>query len=172
MLFCDSLCILSKEFYTVETQKNKKLLDVVREKLRIKHYSIKTEKTYLYWIKQYILFHNKKHPKNMGKNEIEQFLTYLAIDKKVSSSAQNQAFNAILFLYEKALNISLKEQNISAMRAKRKEHVPVVLTINEVQQIIYYMNGIYKLMLQLLYRPSQMHITLSRQSIICVIILT
>ncbi len=135
----------------MKTQKNKKLLEVVRDKLRIKHYSIKTEKTYLYWIKQYILFHNKKHPKDMGKNEIERFLTHLAINKKVSSSTQNQAFNAILFLYEKVLNISLKDQNISAMRAKRKKHIPVVLTINEVQQIIYYMNGIYKLMLQLLY---------------------
>jgi len=87
----------------------------------------------------------------MGKKEMEQFLAHLAIDKKVASSTQNQAFNAVLSLYEKVLNISLKDQNISAMRAKRKEHVPVVLTIDEVQQIIYYMNGIYRLMLQLLY---------------------
>ena len=126
-------------------------MDIVREKLRLKHYSYKTEITYINWIKNFILFHNKKHPSKLGKAQIEAFLTHLAVDKKVASSTQNQAFNAILFLYEKVLGISLKDQNISALRAKRKEHVPVVLTKGEVKQIIYYMNGIYKLMLQLLY---------------------
>jgi hypothetical protein len=75
----------------------KKLLDIVRDKIRGKHYSISTEKTYLYWIKYYILFHNKPHPIQMGKQEIEAFLTYLVAQKKVSATTQNQAFNAILF---------------------------------------------------------------------------
>jgi len=75
----------------------KKLLDILRDKIRVKHYSISTEKTYIHWNKRYILFHNKKHPKDMGKTEIEQFLTHLAIDLNVSPTTQNQAFNAILF---------------------------------------------------------------------------
>ena len=132
-------------------QKNKKLLDLVRDKIRVKHYSLKTEKTYINWIKRYIYFHNKKHPKDLGKADIEAFLTHLAVDKNVSSTTQNQAFNALLFLYEQVLEISLKDQNISSVRAKRREHMPVVLTVEEVKRIIYHMNGIYKLMLQLLY---------------------
>jgi hypothetical protein len=89
----------------------KKLLDILRDKIRVKHYSMSTEKTYIHWNKRYILFHNKKHPKDMGKTEItkeifasqtafanfEQFLTHLAIDLNVSVTTQNQAFNAILF---------------------------------------------------------------------------
>jgi len=76
----------------------KKLLDVVRDKIRVKHYSLSTEKTYIHWIKSYILFHNKKHPIEMGKVEIEQYLTNLAVKNRVSPSTQNQAFSAILFL--------------------------------------------------------------------------
>ncbi len=76
----------------------KKLLDIVRDKIIFKHYSIKTEKVYLSWIKRYILFHNKRHPKDMGKKEIEQYLTYLAVNQKVSPTTQNQAFSSILFL--------------------------------------------------------------------------
>jgi len=75
----------------------KKLLDIVRDKVRVKHYSLSTEKTYIHWIKHYIFFHNKKHPIEMGKREIEEFLTHLAVDRKVSPSTQNQAFSAILF---------------------------------------------------------------------------
>jgi hypothetical protein len=69
----------------------KKLLDIVRDKIRFKHYSISTERTYVHWIKHYIFFHNKKHPIEMGKVEIEQFLTSLAVEKKVSPSTQNQS---------------------------------------------------------------------------------
>jgi len=129
----------------------KKLLDVVSEKLRIKHYSYQTEKTYIGWIKRYIFFHNKKYPKEMGKDEIEAFLTSLAVTNKVSASTQNQAFNALLFLYEQVLGISFKEQNIQAVRAKQREHIPVVLTQEEVKSILYHMSGIYKLMLSLMY---------------------
>jgi len=129
----------------------KKLLEIVRDKIRVKHYSISTERTYLYWIKSYILYHNKKHPKDMGKVEIEQFLTYLAVEKNVSPATQNQAFNAILFLYRDILNIPMQDQNIQALRAKQKKHIPVVLGIDEVKLIILNMTGIYQLMLKLMY---------------------
>ena len=95
----------------------KKLLDVVRDKIRMKHYSISTERTYTYWIKYFILFHNKKHPIKMAKPEIEQFLTFLAVKKKVSPTTQNQAFPAIFFLYKEVLGMDMSQQNIQALRA-------------------------------------------------------
>lgn len=131
--------------------KYKKLLEMVSDKIRLRHYSYQTEKSYIGWIRRYIFFHNKKHPKDMGKVEIEQFLTHLAVEKKVSPSTQNQAFNALLFLYEQVLEISIKNENISALRAKKKVHIPVVLTPEEVAVVIYNMKGTYKLMLSLMY---------------------
>jgi len=129
----------------------KKLLDIMRDKIRFKHYSIKTEQSYIGWAKRYILFHNKRHPKDMGKLEIEQFLTHLATKLKVSPTTQNQAFNALLFLYEQVLDISLKDQNIQALRAQQRKHIPVVLTKDEVQTIIVNMKGIYQLMVKFMY---------------------
>ena len=81
----------------------KKLLDLVRDKVRFKHYSYSTERTYIHWIKHYIIFHGKKHPIEMGKVEIETFLTFLATKKRVGPTTQNQAFSAILFLYKEVL---------------------------------------------------------------------
>jgi len=95
-----------------------KLLEILIEKIRVKYYSKSTEQTYYYWAKSYILFHNKKHPKDMGKNEIEQFLTHLAIEKKVAQTTQNQAFNALLFLYREVLDIDISSFNIQALIAK------------------------------------------------------
>ena len=129
----------------------KKLLEIVRDKIRFKHYSIRTEQVYLAWVKRYILYHNKQHPKNMGKTEIESFLTHLAIDRNVSPTTQNQAFNAILFLYEQVLLISLKNENIQALRAIEKKHIPSVLTIDEVKEVISNTTGIYQIMLKLMY---------------------
>jgi integron integrase len=129
----------------------KKLLDIMRDKIRFKHYSIKTEQSYIGWAKRYIIYHNKKHPIEMGKVEIEQFLTYLATKLNVSPTTQNQAFNAILFLYEQVLNITLKDQNIQALRAKERKHIPVILTIDEVRSIILNMTGIYQLIVKLMY---------------------
>ncbi len=79
------------------------LLDQVREKIRLKHYSIRTEQAYVEWIKRYILFHHKRHPQEIGKQEVEQFLTHLAVDRNVAASTQNQALSAILFLYKEVL---------------------------------------------------------------------
>jgi len=129
----------------------KKLLDIVRDKIRLKHYSISTEKTYIFWIKHYIFFHNKKHPIEMGKDEIEAFLTFLATKKRVSPTTQNQAFSAILFLYKEVLGIDMSEWNIQALRAQERKHIPVVLTKEEVQKVLQNLNGIYKLIVTLMY---------------------
>jgi len=113
----------------------KKLLDQVRDVIRTKHYSLQTERSYTSWIKRFILFHAKQHPKDMGKLEIEQFLTSLA-HNKVSSTTQNQAFNALMFLYNQVLDISMKDENIQSLRAKRRERIPVVLSVEEVDLIL------------------------------------
>ncbi len=85
----------------------RKLLDQVRDVIRLKHYSYRTEQTYVQWIRRYILFHNKRHPKDMGVPEIEAFLTYLAQQENVAASTQNQAFSSLLFLYRHVLNIQV-----------------------------------------------------------------
>jgi len=127
-----------------------KLLDQVRGKIRLRHYSIRTEKTYLDWIKRYILFHNKKHPQTMGSAEIEAFLTHLAVKLDVSASTQNQAFNALLFLYKEVLNIELPLlQNFK--RAKRPEKLPVVFSTDEIRRIMANLDGVFWMMAQLLY---------------------
>jgi len=128
----------------------KKLLDKVQESLRIKHYAYKTEKQYLYWIKRFILFHNKSHPSTMGKTEIEAFLTHLATKENVAASTQNQALNAISFLYKTVLDLpfDFPLQNVHARRPKR---LPTVLTRKEVFQIIDCMHDRYRLIIQLLY---------------------
>lgn len=129
----------------------KKLLEQVKDKIRLKQYSINTEKTYVHWIYRYIIFHNKKHPKDMGKAEIEAFLTALA-KQNVAATTQNQAFNAILFLYNEVLDISMKDANIQALRAKQRERIPVVLSRKEVQQILEQItNPTHRLCISLLY---------------------
>ncbi len=131
--------------------KKKKLLDVVREKIRLKHYSYSTEKGYVSWIKRYIVFHGKKHPIEMGKVEIEEFLTFLAVNQKVSPTTQNQAFSAILFLYKEVLGMDLSEWNIQALRAQERKHIPVVLTREEVGRVIDELGGIYQLIVLMMY---------------------
>jgi len=129
----------------------KKLLDIVREKIRIRHYSLKTERSYVGWIKRYIFFHKLRHPKEMGKNEIEAFLTHLAVVGNVAPATQNQAFNALLFLYEQVLGMPLKGQNIQALRAKQKKHIPVVLDKEETRQILHKLDEPYRLIVKMLY---------------------
>ena len=96
-----------------------KLLDQVREQLRLKHYSYRTEEAYLHWIKRYILFHNKRHPNDMGDEEIRAFLFHLAEKEQVVASTQNQVFSALLFLYRHILNkeLTVNYKSISATRA-------------------------------------------------------
>jgi integron integrase len=129
--------------------KPRKLLDQVRDALRLKQYAYRTEETYILWIRQYILFHNKRHPAEMGRPEVEAFLTHLAVDKKVAASTQNQALSAILFLYRYILKIELTD--INAVRARQSRNLPTVLTPQEVRTIIAQMDGTYRLIIQLLY---------------------
>ena len=128
----------------------KKLLDQVREVIRVKHYSYRTEETYIQWIRRYILFHNKRHPKDMGVPEIEAFLTHLAVDKHVAAATQNQALSALIFLYRQVLCQPLDDR-IEAIRAKRSRKLPTVLTPNEVAVVIQNMSGVHRLIVQLLY---------------------
>ena len=128
----------------------KKLLDEVRDFIRMKHYSIRTEEAYLSWIKRYILFHNKRHPKEMGKPEIEAFLSHLATDLNVASSTQNQAFNALLFLYEQFFKTDLPD-DIDSIRAKKPRRLPVVMTKEESMKVISAMTGEYQLMAKILF---------------------
>ncbi len=105
----------------------RKLLDQVRDTIRLKHYSYRTEQSYIYWIRRYILFHNKRHPKEMSSAELEAFLTHLAVKEQVAASTQDQALNAVVFLYRDVLKQELGIQ-IEAVRAKRTRYLPTVLT--------------------------------------------
>lgn len=127
-----------------------KLLDQVKQAIQVRHYSDKTETAYVHWIKRYIFFHNKRHPVEMSETEIAQFLSSLAIHGHVSASTQNQAFNAVMFLYNVVLDrkIGLVE---GVVRAKRPRRVPVVLTKEEVKKVIDHMSGVPRLMALLLY---------------------
>ena len=127
-----------------------KLLDQVRGKIRLKHYSIRTEQAYLDWIKRFILHFDKKHPKNLGADEVEQFLTYLAVEGKVAASTQNQAKSALLFLYREILQIELPWLD-NVAQSKTPKRLPVVLTRAEVQSVLSRMQGTHWLIANLLY---------------------
>ncbi len=124
--------------------KLKKPLEQVRDIIRLKHYSIRTEQTYLSWMKRYILFHNKRHPNDMGRDEIEAFLSHLAVNLKVSASTQNQAFNALLFLYREVLKKDLDESS-NAIRAKKSRHLPTVMAKEETMKVIGALSGDFRL---------------------------
>jgi len=127
-----------------------KLLDKVRVRIRLKGYSIRTEKSYVSWIKRFILFHGKRHPKELGKPEIEAFLSHLVMNLDVSSSTQNQAFNAILFLYNQVLETEMPE-DINACRSKKPVRLPTVMTREEAMRVIRSMTGVHQLMAKLMY---------------------
>lgn len=127
-----------------------RLLDQVQDKIRTLHYSRRTGKTYGHWIRKFILFHNKRHPREMGAHEIEQFLTYLATHRNVSPSTQNQAFSAILFLYKQVLKINL-DQIKNVRRAKRTINLPVVLTREETRRVLDHLPPDQRLICALMY---------------------
>jgi integron integrase len=129
----------------------KKLLDQFSEALRNRHYSLRTERTYLTWVRKYILYHRKRHPRDMGVPEINAFITYLVNQKTVAASTQNQAISAILFLYRSVLNIDLDETALVPIRPTRPKRVPTVLSRDEAKRVIARMDGIYKIMAQLMY---------------------
>jgi len=127
-----------------------KLLDQVRDRLHIKHYSIRTESVYVDWIKRFILFHGKRHPREMGADEVEAFLTHLAVARKVAASTQNQAKSALLFLYREVLQQDLPWLN-NVTQAKAPQRLPVVLTVSEVQAVLGKLRGTHRLLANLLY---------------------
>lgn len=126
-----------------------KLLNQVRHAIRLRHYSLRTEEAYVFWIKKYIHFHNLRHPSEMREGEVQMFLTHLAVVENVAASTQNQALAGILFLYRNVLGIEL--QNVDAVRAKKPKHLPVVFTQEEVRQILSRLKGIPFIIASLLY---------------------
>jgi site-specific recombinase XerD len=133
----------------MEQPHSKKLLDQVRDALRLKHYSYRTEQAYIDWITRYILYHGKRHPQEMGSAEVQAFLTHLAVEKNVAASTQNQAFSALLFLYREVFHQDL--ENLDALRAKKPKRLPTVLTRDETLRVIGGMKGVHQLMAKLLY---------------------
>lgn len=133
-----------------EPKKPPKLLDQVRERLRLKHYSIRTEQQYVQWARRFILFHDKRHPRELGAAEVEAFLTHLAVEGNVAAATQNQALSALLFLYREVLEINLPWLD-NVVRAKRPARLPVVLTRQEVTAVLDRMSGTYGLLARLLY---------------------
>jgi len=127
-----------------------KLLDRVRQTIRAKHYSRRTESAYVDWIRRYVLFHRKRHPSEMGAQEIAGFLTWLATNRRVSASTQNQSLSALLFLYRHVLHIEIGPiENVP--RARMPVRVPVVLSRDEVARIMKHLNGVMWMMVALLY---------------------
>ena len=126
-----------------------KLLDQFRAALRVKHYAYSTEKSYVYWARRFIYFHNKKHPRNMGTYEVQAFLSYLAQHDNVAASTQNQALNALVFLYKQVIKKEIG--SIDAVRARRPKRLPVVLTQLEVEKILALLSDTTAIMATLLY---------------------
>jgi integron integrase len=131
-------------------QQPPKLLDQVRSAIRVLHYSIRTETSYVMWIRRFIVFHNMRHPREMGEAEVGRFLSHLAIEGDVAASTRNQALSALLFLYKVVLDRPLNER-IDAMRAKRPARLPVVLSRDEVRALLAQLDGPKWLMASLLY---------------------
>ena len=127
-----------------------KLLDRLRDHLRTRHYSIRTETAYVDWARRFILFHGKRHPQEMGAVEVEAFLTHLAVQRQVSASTQNQAKAAILYLYKQVLGVDLPWLD-EVVQAKRPRRLPVVLTPSEVRELLLHVQGTAGLIVQLMY---------------------
>ena len=127
-----------------------RLLDQVRDKIRLKHYSLRTEQAYVDWIRRYILHHDKRHPSEMGAAEVEAFLTHLATARGVAAATQNQAKSALLFLYKEVLGIELPWLE-HVEKAKAPRRLPVVLTRDEVAAVLARLHGVHALVGHLLY---------------------
>ena len=124
-------------------------IDDCRNRLRARHYAYKTEISDLGWIRRYILWNQKRHPRDLGEAEVTAFLTHLAVDEHVSSATQNQALAAIVFMYREMLGRELK--GIDAVRARVEQHLPTVLTVDETARLMIHLQGVYRLMGELLY---------------------
>jgi site-specific recombinase XerD len=130
--------------------KRRGLLEVARERMRTRHLAYRTEQAYLQWIRRYIVFHQRRHPRELGAAEVERFLTHLAVDRKVSASTQSQALQAVLFLYREVLAVNLPWlENLT--RAARPQCLPVVLSHAEVRSLLAALEGTPWLVANLLY---------------------
>jgi integron integrase len=127
-----------------------RLLDVTRDRLRTQHYSLRTENAYLQWIRRFVRFHRGRHPRELGGDDVKAFLTWLAVERKVSAPTQNQALSAILFLYRNVLEAPLPWLD-QVIRGKASEHVPVVLTRDEVSLVLGFLTGTEWLVCAILY---------------------
>src|SRR5713101_9415874 len=127
-----------------------RLLEQMRKVIRARHYSLRTEETYLSWVKRFILFHGKRHPRDMGVQEVQQFLAYLAVEGHVAASTQSQALSAILFLYQQVLKHDIGWLH-DVVRAKQPQRLPVVFTQDEVAKVLRQLSGVTWIMGTLLY---------------------
>ncbi|MBM3153591.1 MAG: integron integrase, partial [Chloroflexi bacterium] len=134
----------------MQNSQPKKLLEQVGDAIRIKHYSTRTEQTYKDWIRRYILFHNKRHPNDMGSQEIQAFIAHLATQRHLAASSQNQALSAILFLYRHVLQKDI-DLPPDLIRAEKSKTLPTVLTHQEALAVLDRMIGLPQLMAKLLY---------------------
>jgi len=126
------------------------LFEVARERIRTRHLAFRTEQAYLYWMRRYVKFHGRRHPRDMGAVEVEAFLTHLAVEAKVGASTQNQALQALLFLYRQVLGIELPWlENVT--RASRPKRLPAVLSVAEVRSVLAQLDGTAWLLANVLY---------------------
>lgn len=152
---------LEESFEDISSDDQKpKLLEQVRHRIRAKHYSIRTEEAYVQWIKRFVLHHGKRHPSEMAEKEINEFLTYLAVEGRVAASTQNQALCAILFLYRHVLDRKIGELDL--VWAKKPKKLPVVFTRDEVKKLFSLMSGVHRMMVKLLYGTGMRHFELLR----------
>jgi integron integrase len=141
----------SNPLYICEPGQGKKLLDQYRDAMRVRHYSYRTEVTYISWVRQFILYHKKRHPRDMGVAEINAFITHLVTNKNVAASTQNQAISSILFLYRNVLDLQLDETALIPIRPTKPKRVPTVLSREEAKKVIESMDGVYRIMAQIMY---------------------
>lgn len=127
-----------------------RLLDQVRERIRYKHYSIRTERVYVEWVKRFVLFHKKRHPRDMGASEVEAFLSHLANEGNVAAATHQQALSALLFLYKEVLGVALPWLD-EIGRPKKPQRLPTVLSAGEVQRLLAHLDGTHGLMARLIY---------------------
>ncbi|MGE5453212.1 MAG: integron integrase [Acidobacteriota bacterium] len=127
-----------------------KLLDELRRQIRLRHYSLRTEDQYVYWVRFFIQFHGRRHPRDMGAPEVTRFMSHLAADKRVAVSTHKQALSALMFLYRHVLRQELPWMN-EIVRPKTERRLPVVLTSQEVQQVLLNLSGVQQLIAKVLY---------------------
>ena len=136
--------------HTAQDKGTKRLVERVREEIRARHYSLRTEQAYWYWIRYFVRFHGKRHPADMGAAEVTSFLSWLANERNVAAATQNQALSALLFLYNEVLVQPLPWLD-ELERAKRPARLPSVLTVDDVQRLLATLHGVRWLMASLLY---------------------